>query len=63
VRPMSEFDPESAVVVHDRFHDIAFVWRTGWAHAWRLSAWVASDGLAYWDGLILDGWEPLSSRR
>jgi len=57
---MSQFDPDRAAVVHDCFHGRSFLWRRRWANCWRHDAWVASDGLAYFDGLILDGWEPLA---
>ena len=58
MRPMSQFDPNRPAVVHDCFHGRAFLWRPGWADVWRRDAWVASDGLAFWDGMILDGWDP-----
>ena len=59
MRPMNQFDPDRRAVVHDRFHGRSFLWRRRWAKWWRNDAWVSSDGLAYFDGLILDGWEPL----
>jgi hypothetical protein len=59
MRPMCEFDPERPAKVHDLLHE-TFDWRTCWADSWRKFAWVASDGWAYWDSLILDGWEPAS---
>jgi len=60
MQPMQAFDPNRPSRAHDALNDITFVWRTAWADNWRRCAWVASDGLAYWDGLILDGWNPLS---
>jgi hypothetical protein len=59
MRRMKEFNPVRRSRVHDAFNDLTFLWRTRWADHWRLHAWVASDGLVYWDGLILDGWEPI----
>jgi hypothetical protein len=61
MRPMSTFDPDRPARVHDATTNQIIEWRTSWAGKWRLNAWVASDGLAYYNGLILDGWEPLSS--
>ena len=59
MRPMTEFDPDRPAKVHDTLNDRTFIWRTCWADNWREHAIVASDGVAYWDGLMLDGWEPL----
>ena len=56
---MQKFDPDRPARVHDAFNDMTFTWRTGWSENWRRTAFVASDGLAFWDGLILDGWDPL----
>jgi hypothetical protein len=58
---MREFDPECPSSVHDVLNDRTFTWRTRWADSWRRTAIVTSAGLAYWDSLILDGWEPLPS--
>jgi hypothetical protein len=57
---MQEFDPDRPSRLHDALHDRSFLWRPNWADSWRKTAVVASDGLAYWDGLILDGWEPVA---
>jgi hypothetical protein len=53
---MHEFDPKHPASVHDVLNDITFTWRTRWADSWRRTAFGASDGLAFWDSLILDGW-------
>ena len=63
MRPMREFDPERPSLVHDVLYDRTFTGRTCWADSWHRIAVVASDGLAYWDSLILDGWEPLPPRQ
>ena len=56
MQPMSTFDPEKPCRVHDRLNDRTIDWRTSWADNWREYAIVASDGVADWDGLILDRW-------
>jgi hypothetical protein len=42
--------------VSDEFID----WHTGWADRWRADAVVEANGWAYFEGRILDGWEPIS---
>ena len=56
---MQKFDPDRPARVHDAFNEMTFTWRTGWSENWRRTAFVASDRLAFRDGLILDGWDPL----
>jgi hypothetical protein len=34
--------------------------KTGLAYQWRRHARIESDGITYFDGLMLDGWERLS---
>ncbi len=58
---MQEFDPDHPANVHDALNDRIFVWHPAWADSWRENAFVASDGLAYWDGLIIDGWNPIAA--
>jgi hypothetical protein len=49
--------------VHDQLNDTTLVWRTAWAHRWQVLAKPNKvDGTVSFDGLILDGWEPLSPR-
>ena len=57
MRPMLDFDPDRPCRVHDMLNDKAFSWRTGWADNWRKYAHLTLDGVAYWEGLILDWWE------
>jgi len=44
--------------VHDLLNDATLEWNTGWADNWRKYAHLTKDGVVYWEGLILDGWEP-----
>jgi hypothetical protein len=64
LRPMSEFDPTRPALVHDELNDRTFESKPEWADSYREAAdprW-GSDGKIGWDGLILDGWRPLSWR-
>jgi hypothetical protein len=54
--PMATFDPAEPCRVHDRLTDRTFGWGTAWAEEYRRHAWRGSDGLVYFDGLILDRW-------
>jgi hypothetical protein len=58
MRPMREFDPCRPARVHDRLNDVTFDWRTAWADKYRALAVLERDGIAYFYGLMLDGWEP-----
>ncbi len=61
MRPMSEFDPNLPARVHDRRNDKILDWRTRWANDWRRHAITNKlDGTVSFDGLVLDGWEPIS---
>jgi hypothetical protein len=45
--------------VHDQANNKMLAWRTGWAPNYRQYAKTDKvDGTVWWDGLILDGWEP-----
>ena len=56
---MSTFDPDRPARVHDRLNERMHDWHTGWAAAFRRDAVVDKvDGTVWWDGLVLDGWEP-----
>jgi hypothetical protein len=61
LNPMSTFDPDQPCRVHERLNDKTFDWHTGWASKYRQTAVLESDGVAYFDGLMLDGWT--SARR
>ena len=61
MQPMSTFDPDLPCKVHDRLNDKMINWRTGWAPKWRQFAKTMPDGTAWFDGLVLDGWEPMGA--
>jgi hypothetical protein len=59
MRPMREFDPKQPGRVHDWVTNSTFEWQPSKADQWYAFAqFEEKDGLAYFDGLILDGWEP-----
>lgn len=64
-RPMSEFDPSQPCWVHDRSRDTTFAWEPAWEDAYRRNAKSGhqEQGIVNWDGLLLDGWEPLAGTR
>jgi hypothetical protein len=56
---MREFDPKQPGRVHDWVTDSTFEWQPAMADQWYAFAqFEEHNGLAYFDGLILDGWEP-----
>jgi len=59
MRSMCQFDPQRPSRLHDWVSDEFMDWHTGWADRWRADAVVEANGWAYFDGRILDGWEPL----
>jgi hypothetical protein len=59
MRPMTTFDPNVPCRIHDRVNDKMFDWRTRSADKYRQYAKLDHDGLVWFDGLILDGWEPI----
>jgi hypothetical protein len=61
VRPMNEFDPSKPAMVHDRLNDRTFEWAPETMQAnYEKYASPRGDGvIVEWDGLLLDGWEPL----
>jgi hypothetical protein len=63
-RPMSEFDPSQSCWVHEQLNDATFAWEPAWETAYRRNAKVGRDGpgIVNWDGLLLDGWEPLAGK-
>ncbi len=61
MRPMNEFDPDRPSRVHDRLNDETFEWPVEEAARYRRYATFDKvDGTVEFDGLILDGWEPLT---
>ena len=58
MRSMCQFDPQRPSRLHDWVSDEFIDWHTGWADRWRADAVVEANGWAYFDGRILDGWEP-----
>ena len=59
MRPMAEFDPDRTCRFHDRVNDQMRDWHNGWASNYRQYARTDRvDGTVWWDGLVLDGWEP-----
>ena len=61
MRSMRDFDPVRPARVHDLLNDTTLEWNTGWADNWRKYAHLTMDGVVYWEGLILDGWEPIQA--
>jgi hypothetical protein len=60
MQPMSTFDPDRPGRVH--VNDKTFDWHTGWAIKWRQYARLDQvSGMPYFDGRILDGWEPMGA--
>ena len=58
---MSEFDPDRPARVYESLNDETFDWLPERdAESYRKYAdGVQSDGQVNWDGLLLQGWEPL----
>jgi hypothetical protein len=59
---MSEFDPSQPARVHGQLNDDTFIWEPERHGAdWRRYPPRGPDarGVVDWDGLELDGWEPL----
>jgi hypothetical protein len=58
---MSEFDPARPALVHDQLNDDTFEWLLEeWREHYARYAQKFEDGLVAWDGLLLDGWQPLT---
>ena len=59
-RPMSEFDPSRPALVHDDLNDTVFEWQPERFEVdFRKYASQWCTGVVSWDGLLLDGWQPL----
>ena len=59
MRPIKEFDPAKPATVHD---PRSFEWKPKTMQEnYEKCATPRADGVIEWDGLLLDGWEPLSA--
>ena len=57
---MSEFDPSQRCWIHERRRDMIFIWLPVWEADYRRTAKrEANLGVVDWNGLSLDGWQPL----
>ena len=57
-RPMDEFDPWRASLVHDGLNDKWFPWKPDeYREHYRKYAHPHPEGVIEWDGLLLDGWK------
>jgi hypothetical protein len=59
MKPMNEFDPSAPVIVHDRLNDRMFEWSVNWQDAYEKYATEFEPGIISFDGLLLDGWQPV----
>lgn len=57
-RPIDSLDPTKPALVHDQLNDRVFEWRPEWAPTWQTRR-PHEDGVVEWDGLLIDGWEPM----
>jgi hypothetical protein len=61
LRPMRTFDPTKPAMMHDQLNDRTFQWDP---ERWGDDFWVVSrfesEGMIDWDGLLLDGWKPIT---
>jgi hypothetical protein len=63
MKPMSSFDPAQPSQLHDAVSDQMLTWPGGWVHMWSEYAFFdASDGSVFYLGLILDGWEQVTTQ-
>jgi hypothetical protein len=63
MHPMKEFDPTKPAMVHDRLNDRTFEWKPATMQAnYEKYADPHGPGVIEWDGLLLDGWLPLSAQ-
>jgi hypothetical protein len=61
--PMKEFDPTKPAMVHDRLNDRTFEWKPATMQAnYGKYAEAFGPDVIEWDGLLLDGWLPLSAQ-
>ena len=61
LRPMSEFDPTKPAMVHDELNDETFEWDPErWGEDFHSMSSPHGDDMIEWDGLLLDGWMPVT---
>ena len=62
MNPMSTFDPSTPAMVHDRLNDRTFEWKpeTMQANYEQYATPFGPPDVIAWDGLLLDGWLPIS---
>ena len=58
--PMNTFNPEVQCRVHDALHDQIIEWNPQWASLYREHGVLYDEGVIAWDGLLLDGWIPVT---
>ena len=56
LRPMREFDPAKAGVLHDLHTDSMIAWTGERQDEFRRLAVWRSEGTVEWDGGLFDGW-------
>lgn len=59
---MSDFDPDRPCRVRDSLNGRTFHWQPQWADDYRAFAHRHAEGVVNFDGLLLDGREPLADR-
>ncbi len=57
-RPIETLNPTRRALVHDQLNDRIFEWKPEWASTWP-DRRAHAPGVVEWDGLLLDGWEPV----
>jgi hypothetical protein len=63
MHPMKEFDPTKPAMVHDRLNDRTFECKPATMQAnYEKYAEAFGPDVIEWDGLLLDGWLPLSAQ-
>jgi len=61
MNPVSTFDPSKPAMVHDRLNDRTFKWKPETMQAnYEEYANPHGPGIIAWDGLLRDGWSPIS---
>ena len=60
LKPMSEFVPSRWVLVHDQLNDEEFEWWPARREHYERYARRLEDGRVAWEGLLLDGWRPIT---
>ena len=62
MHPMNEFGPTKPAMVHDRLNDRTFEWKPATMQAnYEKYATPSGPEVIEWDGLLLDGWLPIST--